>query len=455
MADKLKFLSYQAKWINNKSQFALAEKSRRIGITYAESYRCTRDLAARRVNNNKVWFSSADLSAAEEFIDYVSFWARYLNTAASYVGEVVIDKDKDITAHRVVFKAAGGECNAISSNPTRFRSKGGDVILDEFAHHQDQEKMFTAAKPSMMWGNRVRVISTHNGDESYFNGLVKEIKKGKDGTMSRWSHFKTTIDDAIEEGLLDTILGHKASKKELTEFLEDCFSGMTQEAIDEEFYCVPRSGSKNHLLPYELINAIERDNILNEKLDNITGDLFVGMDVGRKNNPSVIWIDEKLGEILYTRKVIPLKNTPYRLQKEILYDHLSHPNFRRACIDATGIGNQLAEEAMQDFGALRVEPVMFTSKSKEELASHIYIMVEGKRTLIPRDKRIREDFYSVKAVTTAAGNVRYEAEEDKEGGHADHFWAKALCLFAAKTNAGPVIITTGGKRHINELLNGY
>lgn len=454
MAKNFKFLKYQSAWINNPSQFAIAEKSRRIGITYAESYRVTRDLALKKVKNNKVWFSSADLSASEEFIDYVAFWAKFLQTAAEYVGEVVIDRDDDVTAHRVRF-SNGAECNAISSNPTRFRSKGGDIILDEFAHHKDQEKMFTAAKPSMMWGNRVRVISTHNGDESYFNSLISEIKKGKDGTMKNWTHFHTTIEDAIKDGLIDTILGHKASKEEVAQFLEDAFSGMSQEAIDEEFYCIPRSSSKNHLLPYELLNPIERDNILDDKLENVVGDLFVGMDIGRKNNPSIIWVDEKLGEILYTRKVIPLKNVTYREQKEILYGVMSHPNFRRAALDATGIGNQMAEEAQQDFGALRVEAVMFTTKSKEELASHTYIMVEGKKTLIPRDRIIRDDFYSVRAVTSPSGNVRYEADVDKQGGHADYFWAKALALSAAKSNAGPVIITTGGKRIINSILKGY
>ena len=123
------FLPYQKRWIENPAQFSIAEKSRRIGLTYSEAYRVTRDLSTKQVKNNKVWFSSADLSASEEFIDYVGFFARMLNTAAEYIGEVVIEKDDDVTAHRVRF-ANGAECNAISSNPTRFRSKGGDVILD-------------------------------------------------------------------------------------------------------------------------------------------------------------------------------------------------------------------------------------------------------------------------------------------------------------------------------------
>ena len=451
---KLKFLSYQKEWINYEGRFALSEKSRRTGITYAEAYRMTRRHAASLVKGKKSWFSSADISAGEEYIDYVEYFAKALDIGAKYVGEIVIDKDDDVTAHRVKF-ANGNEANAISSNPRRFRSKGGDITLDEFAHHQEQEKMYTAAKPSIMWGNHVRIISTHNSDASYYNSLITEIKKGAEGTMKNWKLFKITIDDAIKQGLVDAILGHKATDEEIKNFLEDAFSGMTQEAIDEEFYCIPRSSSNSHLLSYELINPIERDNLLDETLSNITGDLYVGMDIGRRNNPSVIWIEEKLGEILYTRRVIRLKNVPYRDQREILYGVLSHKNFRRCCIDATGIGNQLAEEARQDFGALRVEPVMFTAKIKEDIASTTYILVESRKALIPRDKVVRDDLYSVKAVTTSAGNVRYEADQEKDGAHADHFWAFALANYAAKTNTGPLIITSGGRRHIQSILNKY
>jgi len=455
MAKKLKFLPLQRKFINDQNQFITYEKARRIGITFAAGYKSTRDIARRNVKGNKVWFGSADLTVSEEFIDYVQFFSRYIGAAAEYVGEILVDKETDMTARCVKFKKYGGEINAISSNPTNIRGKTGDYYGDEFAHHKDQEKIFTASKPLSLRGARTILISTHNGEESFFNQLVTEIKKGEEGTMRRWHNYRTTIDDAIKEGIVDQILGRKATKEEIANWLEDAFSGMTQEAIDEEYYCIPSASSGNHLLPYELINPIERDDILNETLEDITGDLYVGMDVGRRNNPSVINIDEKLGEILYTRRVEFLKNMTFRDQKEILYTFLSHPNFRRACIDASGIGRQLAEEAEQDFGTLRVEAVHFTSKSKEEMASNIYIMVEGRRTLIPRDRRLREHLYAVRAVKTQAGNVRYEADVDDEGGHADYFWAKALCLLAAKTNTGPLIITSSGKRHIKTLLKGY
>jgi len=467
MASKLKFLPYQKEWYEYKGRFALWEKGRREGATYAEAYRMTRKHATGKVKGKKSWFTSADLSAAEEYIDYVAFFAKFLNIAAEYVGEVIIDNDKDVTAHRVRF-SNGDECNAISSNPTRFRSKGGDVTLDEFAHHEKQEKMFTAAKPSIMWGNDVRIMSTHNGEDSYFNSLIKEIIKGAEGTMKNWKLFKISLDDAIKQGLVDTILGHKASKEEVAEFLEDAFSGMTQEAIDEEFNCIPRSSESKHLLSYELINAAERSDILYESLENVTGDLFVGVDIARTKNFTVIWICERIGGLLITRKVIPLQKMRFRDQKNILYDVLDHPNFRRCCIDATGIGKQLAEDAAIDKGMLRVEEVDFTNSNKTEMAEGLYVALDDRRALIPKDKRIREDLYSIKSSATATGKKTYIPEyasssgatdskrkTSKEDSHADFFWGFALCCRAAKTYTGPLIITSGGKRLINSILKGY
>jgi len=122
MANKPYFFNYQKNWINDPSRFKICEKSRRVGITYAESYAVTRNAASGKVD--KTWFTSADLSAAEEFVDYLEFWAKLLNTAAKNVGEVVIDKEQDVTARRVVY-ASGAQVNAISSNPSAFRSKGG------------------------------------------------------------------------------------------------------------------------------------------------------------------------------------------------------------------------------------------------------------------------------------------------------------------------------------------
>ena len=449
------FFDYQWNWIDNPNRKALGEKGRRVGLTYAESYRTTRDSLYGNVIKGKTWFSSADLSASEEFIDYIRFWTEYFGTVAKYADQVVIDKENDITAHRAVF-SNGYMVHAISSNPSQFRGKGGDIIWDEAAHHHKQEKLFSAANPSSIQGNRVRIISTHNGEETYFNALVQEILKGDQGTMKNWSHFKITIEDAIKQGLIETYLNldHKPTDEEKADFLYDLFSGMSQEAIDEEFYCIPRTSSNSHLLTYELINAVERDNILYAILEQCIGSLYMGVDIGRKNDPTVIMIGEELGEVIHTRHYLRLKNKTFTEQENIIYGLLSLPLMRRAAFDATGLGMQMAERAREKFGTFKVEPITFTRQIKEELAEHTYVTVEKCKVLIPRDKILRDALYKIRAVKTPAGNARYEADRDEKG-HADEFWSLALMLHAAKNYSGIPTIHSGGKSFMRSQLKKY
>ena len=173
------------------------------------------------------------------------------------------------------------------------------------------------------------------------------------------------------------------------------------------------------------------NNVL-KSLEDVTGDLFVGVDIGRKRDLTVIWVLEKLENMKYTRKIEILPNTPYRQQEAILYAILNHPNFKRCCIDSTGMGNQFAEDAAHEFGQHRVEGIDFTPKSKEELAYNPKINFDDKTVFIPPDNDIREDLHSVKKVPLDSGDIRFDVEKSEASGHADRFWALALALYAAK-----------------------
>ena len=49
---------------------------------------------------------------------------------------------------------------------------------------------------------------------------------------------------------------------------------------------------------------------------------------------------------------------------------------------------QLAEQAVRDFGQYRVEAVMFTNKSKEEMAYNLRTNFEDKQVVIPAEHDI-------------------------------------------------------------------
>lgn len=448
------FLPHQLRWLKDNSQVKIWEKSRRIGATYVQAYEDVRDCAAGKVP--AVWFSSADESAAKEYILYCEQWAKLLNIAAKDLGQIVIDEKNKVTAHTIEF-ANGTRINALSSNPKGFRSKGGKVVLDEFAWHDDPRKLWAAAKPATTWGYPLRILSTHNGKSSLFYKFIDHVKKGK----KKWSLHVTDIFLAVKEGLADKIIGKTLTDEERAEWVKQVHDDCADEDTWQQEYCCNAVDEATAFLPYELLQTCE-DSTLSvatktDDIHDIEGDLYVGFDVARRKDLSVIWGIEKIGRVKLTRFVIVMEKTPFPMQRAILFKVLSNPKLRRACIDETGIGMQLAEEAEIQFGKTRVEKVYFTGPVKEELAQDLKNAIDDRLLRIPDSDEVREDFHSVKKSTTKAGNVRFDSEHDDEHGHADRFWAGALANHAAGNVhvSGTPDVQSAKRRESHEILAGY
>lgn len=435
------------RWLNDNSKVKIWEKSRRIGATYVQSYEDVRDCVYKRVP--AVWFSSADESAAREYIDYCEQWVKLFNCAAKSMGELVIDNDKDIKAYVIEF-SNGTKIHALSSNPKGFRSKGGKVVLDEFAFHQSAMELWKAARPCITWGYPLRILSTHNGQNCLYYKFIDQVQKGK----LNWSHHKVPIQLAVEEGLVDKIYKRETTEQEKSDWLEeqkrDCFDEYTW----QQEYCCVAIDEACAFLPYELISSCESTNVL-KPLDNIQGDLYIGVDIGRRKDLTAIWCLEVFENSKYTRLVKVLEKTPFHIQYEILSNILKHPKLRRCCIDSTGIGMQLAETAQRDFGQYRVEPVMFTNKSKEEMAFNLRTNFEDKAVIIPSDHDIREDLHSIRRVTTKAGNIRFDADTSEVNGHADRFWGLALALIACSVPFSPIEISSRKKYETIQMTENF
>jgi phage FluMu gp28-like protein len=195
------WLPYQVRWLNDNTQIKFAEKSRRIGWTYMQAYEDVRDCVLKKYFRPRrplsVWMTSADITAAKEYIVYCREFAELFNQVIEDLGEEIIDPAKDIKALGLQFKN-GARIFALSSNPSQFRSKGGKVVIDEYAHHKDQLEMWKAAYASAkMWGYPIRVFSTHNGKGTQFYKFVEKIKRGK---MTAALHT-VPIQLAVSEGL--------------------------------------------------------------------------------------------------------------------------------------------------------------------------------------------------------------------------------------------------------------
>lgn len=85
---------------------------------------------------------------------------------------------------------------ALTSRPSNLRGRQGTIVIDEAAFHDQLSELLKAALAMLIWGGRVRVISTHNGTDNAFNELVEDIRaKKRKGTVHRIT-FQDAVADA-------------------------------------------------------------------------------------------------------------------------------------------------------------------------------------------------------------------------------------------------------------------
>ena len=169
-------LGYQKLWVADDSPLKIAEKSRRTGITWAEAadavLTASRTKAAQGTNH---FYVGSNKEMAREFIDAAAMWAKAFNKAAGDIQEEVFVDDgqegKEILTFVIHF-ASGFKIQALSSKPSNLRGMQGNVTIDEAAFHEHLAEVLKAALALTMWGAKIRLISTHNGDGNQFNQLI-------------------------------------------------------------------------------------------------------------------------------------------------------------------------------------------------------------------------------------------------------------------------------------------
>lgn len=457
------FLPYQAAWINDRSRLKLMEKSRQIGISWAAAYDDVQIVAVKSAAFDE-WVSSRDEIQARLFLEDCKKFAGLLDIAAKDLGLQIIDEDKKLSAFVLAF-ANGRRIHSMSSNPDAQAGKRGGRTLDEFALHKDPRTLYTIAYPGITWGGSLKIVSTHRGSANFFNELVDEIKHH--GNPKNVSLHTVTLQTALDQGFLFKLqkkLPVDDPRQDMDE--ADYFDFIRSGAADEEqflqeYMCVPADDA-SAFLTYDQIAACEygHDDDWELTVDDIRTpsfqerrELYLGVDVGREHDLTVMWLIERYMGHLYTRKIIEYQKVSFSAQEETLYHLLKLPGLRRCCIDATGLGMQFAERAAEKYGTYKVESVRFTGPVKEALAYPLRAAFEDQAIKIPKSDQIRSDLRSIKKTTTAAGNVRFEADRGKNG-HADRFWALALAVHAGANPGGPIEYETVSSRTMSGARGG-
>ncbi len=111
------------------------------------------------------------------------------------------DGTTNAIASYIIRFASGFRIEALSSRPENIRGLQGVVCIDEAAFHRNVHDVIDAVNALLIWGGKVRVISSHNGVSSPFNEFVKEARAGKNGFKIHCYSFQ----DAIRNGLFKRV----------------------------------------------------------------------------------------------------------------------------------------------------------------------------------------------------------------------------------------------------------
>lgn len=468
-------MRHQAEWLEDDADLKLAEKGRRTGITFAEALDATLIAAAKKSEGGSNYFYIGDTKdKGREFIGYVARFARTVAGELAGIEEFLFEDQKDdgstnlISAFRVRF-ASGCRVEALSSRPENIRGLQGTVCIDEAAFHRDVREVLDSVNALLIWGGKIRVISTHNGVLNPFNELVREARAGKTPFSCHLIPFEAAVknglykrvclmrgkdwtaeDEVAWEKRIRAAYGPRtaAMRQELDAIpAESEGTALTRvqiEACQKQGIPIIRwqcaddfKNAPEHVRKAEALVFCEQNLLpILEKLDPARQHVF-GEDFARSGDLTAI-LPLEIGVDLIRRCVmlIELRNVPFDQQRDILFYVVSRlPRMSGGMLDATGNGAYLAEVAAQKFGSSVVEVKLSEEWYRQNMPA--YIEAFSDRTIVlPADEDVTRDHQGLQYVGKIIKVPDDHATKGNDGGgrHGDTAIAGALAFAASRAN---------------------
>lgn len=350
-----------------------------------------------------------------------------------------------VTEIRIKVSGRVGRIKILASNPRTARGFSGDLILDEFAFHENDQLIWEAAEPILSSNPDYlcRIASTGNGRANLFYRLAT----GGQVPISRVSRT-----DAYRMG---NKIYHPITRAEITP--EQARSSAIDKVAYDQNYELAFTGAGAQLLTADAVLRAETpdcgvitDGPLPQatlaKLTPALGSMFIGIDVGRNRDLTVCSLTEWLNGRYYLRALVRLAGISLKVQAEILKPICALPKVINGCVDMTGIGLGLAEELQNTFPG-KITGIHFAqttpwldgnedimTRITDAMAIHTLTVFEAEKIAIPPDSELR----AALQLPERSGSLRGAIYTPRStSGHADDFWSIALGLWSARPYETP------------------
>jgi phage FluMu gp28-like protein len=366
-----------------------------------------------------------------------------------------------------------GRIKVLAANPRTARGFSGDLILDEFAFHEDSAAIWDAAEPILSANPEYlcRIASTGNGKHNMFYRMCSGPGPNDGTVFESAAGYKVCRVTRGEAWKMGVKIYDASTRKPITPEQARKVA-LDKRSYDQNYEC--KFADENMaLLTNELIQQAEREGIPIDdqawspvsmaRMWRAEGELSLGGDIGRNRDITVFAVIEKVGQLKRVIALLRMSGMRLPAQQVQLDQVCALPKFQRACIDMTGLGLGLVEYAQEKWGDYKVQGVNFattepvstrikaegrkaeTARVTEIMATEMLGCFEERSIEIhvELDSDGRDDLRKPEKITSPGGRVSIAAVRD-EAGHADHFWAFALAIRAA-SNFQPA-----GKFHVYE-----
>jgi len=323
----------------------------------------------------------------------------------------------------------GSKIIALPANADTARGFSGNVFLDEFSIHDDDIEIWRSMQFVLRGRFRIIVSSTPKG------GITRKFYQIINDDSGDWSKHIVDIHDAVADGLPFDI--------ELEKRVMADPDGWAQEM---ELQWITEASA---WLSMDSIEACEDEGAGLGVIQG-RGEFYFGNDIARRGDLWVLWVLERVGDVLWTREVTAMNYAKFSEHAAEVDRLFKKYKPIRMSLDQTGMGEPIVESYQDRYGSC-VEGVIFGNATKYGLATTGKKAFEDRSIRIPLDQKYRNDFYKLKRTETAAGNIRFDAVRDSAG-HCDYTWACFLAINAASTGAPASLnARTSGKKRLGSL----
>lgn len=410
-------LLYQRDWVRlalSDHTLLVCAKSRRIGISWVDAGVSVYKAIALGKSTLYTSFNYASgLQYLQDCAGWVKFWSKALKG-----NEFLKGSERDAVLKPVIYFDNGAKIQLLPANAASVRGQKGDLVKDEAAFNPELQESLDAGMALTMWGNQIRVISTHFGEENPFNHLVQRILAGQ---IPNSGYLEIPLRAAVSCGVYyrinqkNTIKGFDSESKqwELKPSAKPWSIEMEKAWVDElyrtygrasaqELDVIPEQESIEDALFYsESFQICELSEVESKHL------IFVrSWDVAASSKPKTSYYTAGclLGLEPSTRRLYLLDARARQLNP------LAGENWMRSTADGDGVGVQIVVEKEGGSAGLKYEHYF-----KENLPRHVV------RFLSPKGSKYTR-------ATPAAGLIA-NGELKLVRGDWNDFFINAVCKF--------------------------